>query len=65
MKELQVTNFCISGIMSMCTAGSNWKDQQSCKFYMRASTSRRCMYFRETHGGHCDCVAAQKEIRSL
>jgi len=64
MKDLRQTNFCMSGIMSMCTVGGNWKDQQSCKFYLPSSASQRCMYYRESQG-HCDCVAAQREIRLL
>ena len=63
MNDLKYANLCAPGMMSLCTGGSHWKDQQMCKFYTKASVSNRCMYFRESLGSHCDCMAAQIEIR--
>ena len=65
MKELLITNFCVPGIMSYCTAGNKWEDQKHCKFSRMASVANRCMYFRESLGGHCDCVDAQKDIQGF
>ena len=64
MNDLRFTNLCAPGMMSLCTVGDHWKDQQMCKYYMKASTSKRCMYYRESLDSHCDCVAAQIEIRN-
>lgn len=63
MNDLKYTNLCAPGLMSLCTGGNHWKDQQLCKYYMKASVANRCMYYRESLGSHCDCVAAQIEIR--
>lgn len=62
MNDLRSANLCAPGMMSLCTVGGHWKDQQMCKFYIKASISNRCMYYRESLGSHCDCVAAQIEI---
>jgi hypothetical protein len=51
--------------MSYCTAGNKWEDQKHCKFSRKASVANRCMYFRESLGGHCDCVDAQKDIQGF
>jgi hypothetical protein len=63
MNDLKYANLCAPGMMSLCTVGKHWKDQQTCKFYRKASVDNRCMYYRESLGSHCDCVAAQIEIR--
>jgi hypothetical protein len=63
MNVLKSANLCAAGMMSLCTAGTKWEDQRCCKFYRKASFSTRCMYYRESLGGHCDCLAAQIEIR--
>lgn len=63
MDELKYANLCAPGMMSRCTVGDQWEDQQHCKFYIKASYTARCMYYREALGGHCDCLAAQIEIR--
>jgi hypothetical protein len=63
MQPFHAANLCVPGMMSVCTAGSRWEDQKCCKFYQKASVANRCMHYREMLGGHCDCVAAQKEIR--
>lgn len=62
-RKLDCLNFCVSGLMSRCSAGSVWEDQQRCKFYEKSTISNRCMYYIEAIDGHCDCVDAQKEIR--
>jgi hypothetical protein len=65
MKDLLITNFCIPGMMSHCTAGNKWENQRDCRYARKATVANRCMYFRESLGGHCDCVEAQKDIRSI
>ena len=56
-------NYCVSGLMSRCSAGACWENQKRCKFYEKSTVSSRCMYYIEAIDGHCDCVEAQKEIR--
>jgi hypothetical protein len=60
----ETTNFCISGIMSHCGAGTNWQEQKRCKFAQKSSISNKCMYYIESIDGHCDCLEAQLEINS-
>ena len=57
-------NFCVSGLMSKCTAGNTWADQRKCKFSERSSVAKRCMFFIEAIDGHCDCEAAQNHARN-
>lgn len=57
-------NFCKSGPMSRCDAGKTWKDQVICQFSVKSSQSERCMYYRSSMEGHCDCVAAQKDCKT-
>ena len=56
-------NYCVSGMLSRCSAGSEWKRQKKCRFYVKSTFRDRCMYFSETLDGHCDCVDAQREVR--
>ncbi len=56
-------NYCVSGLMSRCSAGTVWEEQKRCKFYEKSTVSNRCMYYIEAIDGHCDCVEAQKERR--
>jgi hypothetical protein len=63
MNKLKYANLCAPGMMSLCTVGNHYKDQKQCKFYTKASVANHCMYYRESLGGHCDCVAAQIEIK--
>jgi hypothetical protein len=65
MKDLLITNFCIPGMMSHCTAVNKWENQRHCRYARKATVANRCMYFRESLGGHCDCVEAQKDIRGI
>ena len=62
-RKLDCLNFCVSGLISRCSAGACWEDQKRCKFYEKSTVSNRCMYYKEVIDGHCDCVDAQKEIR--
>ena len=62
-RKLDCLNYCVSGLMSRCSAGACWEDQKRCKFYEKSTVSNRCMYYIEAIDGHCDCVDAQKEIR--
>ena len=63
--KLESVNYCISGMMSRCSAGPAWKKQQNCKFARKSTLSNRCMHYIESIDAHCDCVAAQKELKSL
>lgn len=62
-RKLDCLNYCVSGLMSRCSAGDCWEDQKKCKFYEKSTVSNRCMYYIEAIDGHCDCVDAQREIR--
>ena len=62
MRRNEAMNLCESGLMAHCTARSSWKEQTMCKYYRKATTANRCMYYYESLGGHCDCVEAQKNI---
>jgi len=61
--RLERVNYCVPGLMSRCSAGTIWNDQQRCKFAEKSTVSNRCMHFIEAIGGHCDCEQAQREIR--
>jgi hypothetical protein len=56
-------NYCVAGLMSHCSAGTVWDEQKRCKYAEKSSISYRCMHFIEAIDGHCDCVAAQRELR--
>jgi hypothetical protein len=56
-------NYCVSGLMSRCSAGTVWNDQKRCKYAEKSTVSNRCMHFIEAIDGHCDCVEAQRELR--
>ena len=56
-------NYCVAGVMSHCTAGTVWDEQKRCKYAEKSSVSNRCMHFIEAIDGHCDCAAAQRELR--
>ena len=57
-------NYCVAGLMSRCSAGTIWNDQQRCKFAEKSTVSNRCMHYIEAIGGHCDCEQAQRELRN-
>ena len=63
LQKLDCLNYCISGLMSRCSAGTIWDEQQKCKFSEKSTVSNRCMYYIEAIDGHCDCVEAQRELR--
>lgn len=50
------TNFCRSEQISVCTA-ANKKKQIVCRFYEKACSADRCMYF--IFDEYCDCLKAQ------
>jgi len=56
-------NYCVTGLMSHCSAGAVWDEQKRCKYAEKSSVSNRCMHFIEAIDGHCDCVEAQRELR--
>ncbi len=62
-KKTECRNYCACGIMSKCTAGSSWREHCECKFSRKSSSGDRCMYYRDTINGHCDCVNAQRELK--
>jgi len=61
--RLECANYCVAGLMSRCSAGTVWKDQNRCKFAEKSTVSNRCMHYIEAIGGHCDCEEAQRELR--
>jgi len=61
--KTECRNYCACGIMSKCTAGSSWREHCECKFSRKSSAGDRCMYYRDTINGHCDCVNAQRETK--
>jgi hypothetical protein len=61
--RLQCVNYCVAGLMSRCSAGTVWDDQNRCKFAEKSTINNRCMYYIEVIGGHCDCEEAQRELR--
>jgi len=61
--KLACLNFCVSGLMSRCSAGTVWEEQKKCKFANKSTVSNRCMYYIEAIDGHCDCVEAQWEMK--
>jgi hypothetical protein len=61
--KLDCLNYCVSGLMSRCSAGAVWDEQKKCKFSEKSTVSNRCMYYIEAIDGHCDCVEAQRELR--
>jgi hypothetical protein len=63
LQKLDCLNYCVSGLMSRCSAGTIWDEQQKCKFSEKSTVSNRCMYYIEAIDGHCDCVEAQRELR--
>ncbi|MGD2271566.1 MAG: hypothetical protein PVI06_14280 [Desulfobacterales bacterium] len=56
-------NYCACGIMAKCTAGVSWQEHRDCKYARKSSVGERCMFFRESMNGHCDCVSAQRDLR--
>jgi len=61
--RLECANYCVAGLMSRCSAGTVWNDQNRCKFAEKSTVSDRCMHYIEAIGGHCDCEQAQRELR--
>ena len=62
-KKAECRNYCACGIMSKCTAGASWREHRECKFSTKSSSGDRCMHYRDTINGHCDCVNAQRELK--
>ncbi|MGD9046365.1 MAG: hypothetical protein PVG06_21835 [Desulfobacterales bacterium] len=61
--RLGCANYCVAGLMSRCSAGTEWNAQKKCKYAEKSTVSNRCMHFIEAIDGHCDCVEAQRELR--
>jgi hypothetical protein len=62
-QKLDCLNYCVAGTLSRCGAGPEWQKQKKCIYYKRSSIRERCMHYIEALDGHCDCVAAQREVR--
>ena len=62
-RKLDYLNYCVSGLMSRCSAGTVWEEQQRCRFSEKSTVRHQCMYYIEDIDSHCDCVEAQKELR--
>jgi hypothetical protein len=60
-QNVQKINYCITGILSKCSAGASWSEQRFCKFSIKSDYASKCMYYIESIDGHCDCLEAQKE----
>lgn len=58
--DLKTTNFCVSGIISICGAGKTWAKQRYCQYSVRSDIANKCMYYNQYIDGHCDCIDAQK-----
>ena len=63
--QLVSVNYCIPGIMSRCSAGLIWQEQNKCKFARKSTVGDRCMHYIESIYGHCDSVEAQRELKYL
>jgi len=64
-QNLEKANFCISGILSKCSAGTSWDEQKICKYAIKSDLSNKCMYFIGSMDGHCDCIYAQKDAMRM
>ncbi len=62
-RKLDCLNYCVTGLMSRCSAGTVWDEQNKCRYSEKSTVSNRCMYYIEAIDGHCDCVEAQRELR--
>jgi hypothetical protein len=62
--RLGYANYCVTGLMSRCSAGTIWNEQKRCKYAEKSTVRNRCMHFIEAIDGHCDCAAAQRELRN-
>ena len=61
-QNLQKANNCIPGILSKCSAGTNWTEQTVCRYAIKSDYAKnKCMYYIETIEGHCDCLDAQRD----
>jgi uncharacterized Fe-S center protein len=63
LEKLNCLNYCVTGVISQCTAGPNLQRQKKCKYYEKATIRDQCMYYIEALNGHCDCVDAQREAQ--
>lgn len=60
----QPRSYCARGVMTRCTAGNRWAEHQRCKFASKSSSAERCMHYYPGIDGHCDCLAAQDELKT-
>ena len=63
--NLRPINYCISGLLSKCGAGSKWEEHRLCRFAIKSSFSSKCMYYNEAMDMHCDCLDAQKDAITI
>jgi hypothetical protein len=63
LEKRDCPNYCVGGILSRCGAGAEWQKQKKCRYYQKSTVRNRCMYYIEALCGHCDCIAAQREVR--
>ena len=62
-EKLNCLNYCVTGLLSQCSAGPYLKKKKKCKYYKKATIRDQCMHYIEPFNGHCDCVDAQREVR--
>jgi len=58
--NLKPSNYCLSGIISMCGAGKTWANQKHCQYSVKSDFANKCIYYNNYIDGHCDCIDAQK-----
>jgi len=63
--NLSSSNYCISGLLSKCSAGVTWVEHRYCKFALISSIADRCMFYIEATDGVCSCPAAQRDAMTL
>ena len=63
--NLNSINYCMSGLLSKCSAGATWTEHKVCAFAIKSSFADRCMFYVESMDGHCSCPAAQKDAITI
>jgi hypothetical protein len=63
--NIKSINYCIPGIISMCSAGVNWVEHRVCKFALESSIADRCRFYIEATDGVCSCPAAKRDAMTI
>ena len=63
--NLKLKNYCIPGLFSYCIAGATWAEHKLCRFAAKSNFAYKCMYYNELMDGHCDCLDAQSDARTI